>query len=63
MASLNELLDESLTVQQTVLTLHQLLISLSDEMKIGTLQTDEMELYTFYLKRVLERNQSMLSKN
>lgn len=63
MASLNELLDESLTVQQTVLTLHQLLISLSDEMKIGTLRTDEMELYTFYLKRVLERNQSMLSKN
>lgn len=62
MASLNELVDESLTVQQTTLDLQHLLITLSDELKIGTLQEDEMELYTFYLKRVLDRNQSMLSK-
>ncbi|MGX9133090.1 lipoate--protein ligase family protein [Rummeliibacillus sp. JY-2-4R] len=62
MASLSELLDEPLSVQQTVIALQQLLSSFCDEFKIGTLQEDEMELYTFYLKRVLDRNQSMLSK-
>ncbi len=62
MASLSELLDEPLSVQQTVIALQQLLASFCDEFKIGTLQADEMELYTFYLKRVLDRNQSMLLK-
>ncbi|MFJ8263141.1 biotin/lipoate A/B protein ligase family protein [Rummeliibacillus sp. NPDC094406] len=63
MASLCELLDEQLTVQQTVIELQQLLATLCDELKIGTLQADELDLYTFYLKRVLDRNQSMLSKD
>lgn len=62
MASLSELLDDSLTVQQTVIDLQRLLASLCNEFKMGTLQTEEMELYSFYLKRVLDRNQSMLSK-
>ncbi|MGG0655066.1 lipoate--protein ligase family protein [Rummeliibacillus pycnus] len=62
MASLSELLDEPLTVQKTVIDLQRLLASLCNELKMGTLQTEEMELYAFYLKRVLDRNQSMLSK-
>ena len=62
MNSLSELLDEPLTVQQTVIGLQRLLASLCNELKMGTLQVEEMALYAFYLKRVLDRNQSMLSK-
>ncbi|WP_102693146.1 lipoate--protein ligase family protein [Rummeliibacillus pycnus] len=63
MASLSELLDEPLTVEQTVIELQQLLATLCNELLMGTLQTEEMDLYSFYLKRVFDRNQSMLSKN
>lgn len=62
MASLSELLDEKLTVQQTVIDLQKLLMELSDELQIGSLQQEEMELYSFYLNRVFERNKKMLSK-
>jgi octanoyl-[GcvH]:protein N-octanoyltransferase len=62
MASLSELLNEKLTVQQTVIDLQKLLMELSDELKIGSLQQEEMELYSFYLNRVFERNKKMLSK-
>ncbi|MBK3495690.1 lipoate--protein ligase family protein [Viridibacillus sp. YIM B01967] len=60
MASLSELLDEKWTVQQTVIDLQRLLMGLSDELKIGSLQQNEMELYSFYLNRVFERNKKML---
>ncbi|MEK4093899.1 MULTISPECIES: lipoate--protein ligase family protein [unclassified Viridibacillus] len=62
MASLSELLNEKLTVQQTVIDLQKLLMELSDELKIGSLQQEEMELYSFYLNRVFERNKKMLSE-
>ncbi|MGE7769215.1 lipoate--protein ligase family protein [Viridibacillus arvi] len=62
MASLTELLNEKLTVQQTVIDLQKLLMELSDEIKIGSLQQKEMELYSFYLNRVFERNKKMLSE-
>ncbi|MFJ9463364.1 lipoate--protein ligase family protein [Viridibacillus arvi] len=62
MASLTELLNEKLTVQQTVIDLQKLLMELSDEIKIGSLQQEEMELYSFYLNRVFERNKKMLSE-
>ncbi|MGE7622140.1 lipoate--protein ligase family protein [Viridibacillus sp. NPDC096237] len=62
MASLSELLDEKLTVQQTVIDLQKLLMELSDELQISSLQQEEMELYSFYLNRVFERNKKMLSK-
>lgn len=62
MASLTELLNKKLTVQQTVIDLQKLLMELSDEIKIGSLQQKEMELYSFYLNRVFERNKKMLSE-
>lgn len=62
MSSLCELLDASLTVQQTVIDLQQVLRSLCDELKMSALQAEEMELYSYYLKRVFDRNQSMLLK-
>lgn len=60
MASLSELLGEEITVQQTVIELQNLLALLSDQLAIGQFQEEEIELYSFYLKRVFERNQSML---
>ncbi|MGE7917329.1 lipoate--protein ligase family protein [Viridibacillus sp. NPDC093762] len=62
MASLSELLNEKLTVQKTVIDLQKLLMDLSDELQIGSLQQEEMELYSFYLNRVFERNKKMLSE-
>ncbi|MTD30892.1 lipoate--protein ligase family protein [Planomicrobium sp. YIM 101495] len=56
MASLSELLGRTITVEETVLELHELFGS---PQPIG-LKHDETELYEFYLKRVVERNAKML---
>lgn len=61
MASLEELLGISLTVNDVVIRIQTLLKSLAKNVKLENLQNDEMELYTFYLNRVLERNKKMLS--
>ncbi len=58
MASLSELLGRTITVPEVVLDLHELLGSPAPK----ALEGDELELYSFYLKRVLERNKSMLEK-
>lgn len=61
MASLEELLDIQLTVSDVVIRAQTLLKHLSNNVKLESFREDEMELYTFYLKRVLERNKKMLS--
>ncbi len=63
MASLSELLEEELTVSQTVQNLQQLLYEKSEQLLMGGLQTEELEHYQFYLQRVFERNQKMLARN
>ena len=62
MASLSELLNEKITVQETVLNLQTLLQNLSSNFQPIQLNEEETELYTFYLKRVLERNEKMLAR-
>jgi len=62
MASLSELLKEKITVQETVLNLQTLIQNLSSNFHPIQLNEEETELYTFYLKRVLERNEKMLAK-
>ncbi|MDM5332299.1 lipoate--protein ligase family protein [Ureibacillus composti] len=62
MASLSELLNEKITVQETVLNLQTLLQNLSSNFHPIQLNDEETELYTFYLKRVLERNEKMLAR-
>ncbi len=62
MASLSELLNRPLTVQDTVFRLQAVLNQLSNQNSVQPLNEEELELYTFYLKRVLERNEKMLSK-
>ncbi|RXH50932.1 lipoate--protein ligase family protein [Kurthia gibsonii] len=63
MASLSELLEEELTVSQTVQNLQQLLYEKSEQLLMGGLQAEELEHYQFYLQRVFERNQKMLARN
>ena len=58
MASLSELLERNITVQEVVLDLHALM----GEPAPMPLQQDETELYGFYLKRVVERNAKMLER-
>lgn len=61
MASLEELLGVSLTVSDVVIRIQTLLKMLANNVKLEGFQTEEMDLYTFYLNRVLERNKKMLS--
>ena len=61
MASLSEILDSHLTVNEVVIRLQILLRSLTEDVQHGGLTDEEMELYGFYLQRVFERNQKMLS--
>ena len=62
MASLSELLDMPLTVSDVVIRIQLLLRELADQVEMGGLKPEEMELYTFYLNRVFERNQKMLAR-
>ncbi|PID02372.1 octanoyltransferase [Sporosarcina sp. P2] len=61
MASLSEILDTHLTVNEVVIRLQILLRSLTEDVRHDGLTDEEMELYGFYLRRVFERNQKMLS--
>lgn len=60
MASLEELLGIPLTVSDVVIRVQRLLQVLADQVTMGGFYADEMELYAFYLNRVLERNKKML---
>lgn len=63
MASLSELLNREITVQEVVLNLQEVMKSFSQTIRMEPLREDELELYSSYLKRVLERNQKMLEKS
>lgn len=63
MASLSELLNEQLTVQDTVLQLQSLLHAAANNVSPQPFNEEETKTYAFYLKRVLERNKKMLAKN
>lgn len=62
MASLNELLNASFTVQDIVIRIQQVLQQLSTKIASQSVTQEEMELYQFYLQRVVDRNQKMLTK-
>lgn len=61
MASLEELLGMPLTVQDVMIRVQTLLKNLADHVKLESFQNEEIDLYSFYLNRVVERNQKMLS--
>lgn len=62
MASLSELLNKPLTVQETVFRLQAVLNQISGQNIVQLFNETELELYHFYLNRVLERNEKMLNK-
>lgn len=62
MASLSELMNKEITVQETVFRIPQILQSVSENIVYNPLNNEENELYAFYLNRVFERNQKLLSK-
>ncbi|WP_144512057.1 lipoate--protein ligase family protein [Bacillus sp. FJAT-22090] len=62
MASLNELLNTSFTVEDIVIRIQQVLQQLSTNIVSQSVMQDEMELYQFYMQRVIDRNRKMLDK-
>ncbi len=62
MASLTELLGIPLTVADVVIRVQKLLHTYANNVFIGGLSEEEIDLYAFYLNRVFERNQKMLTK-
>jgi octanoyl-[GcvH]:protein N-octanoyltransferase len=62
MASLSELLVMPLTVGEVNIRIQMLLRQLAENIVMSGLDTEELDLYTFYLTRVLERNKKMLTR-
>ena len=62
MASLSELVDPTLTVENVMIRLQQVLYTYSDEVRAEPLHDEELELYSFYLQRIFERNKKMLAQ-
>lgn len=62
MASMNELLGTSLRVEDIVIRIQQLLQQLSSAVINQSVTPDEMDLYLFYMQRVVDRNKKMLEK-
>lgn len=62
MASLSELMNEEMTVVEVVSRIPLLLQTVSNELLYQPLSIDENKVYTYYLNRVLERNQKLLLK-
>ena len=60
MASLSELLNQELTVSDVNIRVQKLLQSLSAHVENGGFHDEEMDMYAFYLNRVVERNKKML---
>jgi octanoyl-[GcvH]:protein N-octanoyltransferase len=62
MASISEILGESVTVQDTVIHAQRLMNHMMHNVHMQSLQPSETDLYLYYLTRVVERNQKMLTK-
>lgn len=62
MASLNELLHASFTVEDVVIRIQQVLQQLSPKIVAQSVTQEELELYQFYMQRVFDRNKKMLIK-
>ena len=62
MASLSEITGEKITVQDTVIHIQRFMNHVMHNVHMKSLQSNETELYMYYLKRVVNRNQKMLSK-
>lgn len=62
MASVSEIMGESVTVQDTVIHVQRLMNYMMSNVHMQSLQPAETDLYMFYLTRVVERNQKMLAK-
>ena len=62
MASLNELLHATFKVEDIVIRVQQVLQHLATKVVSQSVTMDEMELYQFYMQRVLDRNKKMLEK-
>lgn len=61
MASLNELIGQSLTVQDIVVRAYRVLATLG-QVQATSFNAEENTRYAFYLQRVLDRNAKMLAK-
>lgn len=62
MASLQQLTGQDITVSQVNERLRKLLAQWNGQLNEQPLQQTEIELYEYYLQRVLKRNESMLNK-
>lgn len=62
MASVSEIVGESVTVQDTVIHVQRLMNVMMPNVHMQSLRPEETDLYMYYLTRVVERNQKMLSK-
>ncbi|WP_404348349.1 lipoate--protein ligase family protein [Sutcliffiella horikoshii] len=60
MASLSELMERDITVQDVMMRLLTSLKETSGTIFANTMQVDELELYEHYLNRILERNEKIL---
>ncbi|MGG2052835.1 hypothetical protein ABFY48_00365 [Lysinibacillus pakistanensis] len=61
MASLSELVDATLTVEAVIIRLQRLIHNMAEEIRFESFHDEELMLYAFYLKRILERNKKMLA--
>lgn len=62
MASLAELTGEPLTVTAVNIHLQQLITSWNGGLTMQPLDTEELELYSYYLERIFKRNATLLNK-
>jgi len=61
MASVSEILGQTITVQDTVIRAQRLMNHMIQNVHMQSLQPAETDLYMYYLTRVVERNKKMLS--
>ena len=60
MASLQELLQTDITVAEVNMRIQQMLIKQQTNLQMQSFSVSENELYSYYLKRVFDRNKNML---
>lgn len=60
MASLQELLQTDITVAEVNMRIQQMLIKQQTNLQLQSFSVSENELYSYYLKRVFDRNKNML---